>query len=135
MPPMPKVKEKHWGNTEGGDRLNGTVVGRRYGRPCDRHPARGPGVVHVEASAGIRAGVRSQTMTGWEGEGGGGGEYKGECLFDDDREEDEYDDDNEYEGGWEGVTRGSGRRGGIQLRRLRHRPRAVLWQHGAEDVD
>jgi hypothetical protein len=35
-------------------------------------------------------------MTGWEGEGGGGGEYKGECLFQDDRDDDKYDDDNEY---------------------------------------
>jgi hypothetical protein len=35
-------------------------------------------------------------MTGWEGEGGGGGEYDGECLFEDDSDDDEYDDDNEY---------------------------------------
>jgi hypothetical protein len=35
-------------------------------------------------------------MTGREGEGGGGGEYEGEYLFDDDRNEDEYDNDNEY---------------------------------------
>ncbi len=35
-------------------------------------------------------------MTGWEGEGGGGGEYEGECLFDDNRDKDEYDDDNEH---------------------------------------
>jgi hypothetical protein len=35
-------------------------------------------------------------MTGWEGEWGGGGEYEGECLFDDDRDKDEYNDDNEY---------------------------------------
>ena len=34
-------------------------------------------------------------MTGREGEGGGGGEYEGECLFDDDRDEDKYDEDNE----------------------------------------
>jgi hypothetical protein len=33
-------------------------------------------------------------MTGWEGEGGGGREYKGECLFDNDRNKDEYNDDN-----------------------------------------
>jgi hypothetical protein len=88
--------------------LNGTVVGRRYGRPCNRHPARGPGVVHDEASAGIRAGVRSRTMTGREGEGGGGGEYEGGCLFDDDRDEDEYDDDNEYDD----KEDGKGSRGG-----------------------
>ncbi len=37
-------------------------------------------------------------MTGREGEGGGGGgEYKGECLFDDDRDEDKYNDDNKYD--------------------------------------
>ncbi len=60
------------GNAEGGDCLNGIIVGRQYGRPCDRHPVRGPGVIHVEASAGIRAGIRSRMMTGQEGEGGGG---------------------------------------------------------------
>jgi hypothetical protein len=30
---------------------------------------------------------------GWEGEGGRCGEYDGECLFDDDRDEDEYEED------------------------------------------
>ncbi len=36
-------------------------------------------------------------MTGREGEGGGGGGYDGECLFDDDHDNDEYDeyDDND----------------------------------------
>jgi hypothetical protein len=80
---------------EGGDRSNGIVAGRRYGRPRDRHPARGPGAVHVDASAWIRAGVRSWTATGREGEGGGGGEYDGECLFDDD---DDYDDAEDGKG-------------------------------------
>ncbi len=36
-------------------------------------------------------------MTGWEGEGGGGGEYKGECLFADDRNKDKYDNNNKYD--------------------------------------
>jgi hypothetical protein len=36
-------------------------------------------------------------MTGWEGEGRGGGYYDGECLFDDGRNDDEYDDDNKYD--------------------------------------
>ncbi len=35
-------------------------------------------------------------MTGREGEGGGWGEYNGECLFDDDSYDDEYDDDDKY---------------------------------------
>jgi hypothetical protein len=64
-------------NAEGGNCSNGTVVGQRFGRPCYQHPARGPGVVHVEASAGICAGVRLRMMTGWKGEGGGGGEHDG----------------------------------------------------------
>jgi hypothetical protein len=34
-------------------------------------------------------------MTGREGEGRRGGYYDGECLFDDGRNDDEYDDDNE----------------------------------------
>jgi hypothetical protein len=34
-PLPPKVKEKHWGNAEGGDHLNGTVIGQRYGPPCN----------------------------------------------------------------------------------------------------
>jgi hypothetical protein len=33
-------------------------------------------------------------MRGQEGEGGGGGEYKGECLLDDDHDKDEYGDNN-----------------------------------------
>ena len=36
-------------------------------------------------------------MTGREGEEGGGGEYEGECLFHDDRDDNECDDDNEYD--------------------------------------
>jgi hypothetical protein len=32
-------------------------------------------------------------MTGREGDGGGCGQYDGECLFDDDRNEDEYKED------------------------------------------
>jgi hypothetical protein len=57
--------------------LNGTVVGQRYGQPCNRHPARGPGVIHVEASTGIC-------------------KYKWEFLFHNDRDDDKYDVDNEY---------------------------------------
>ena len=49
-------------NDEGGDSSNRTVVGRCYGRPRDRHPARGPGVEHVEAAAGIRAGVPREAV-------------------------------------------------------------------------
>jgi hypothetical protein len=89
-------------DADGGDSSNRTVVGRCYGRPRDRHPARGPGVVHVEASAGIRAGVRVRTMTGREVEGGGGGEYDGEFLFDDDSDDDEYDDVDEYDNAGDG---------------------------------
>jgi hypothetical protein len=81
MPLTPKVKEKHWGNVEGGNHLNGTVVWQQYGQPCNRHPVHGPGVVHVEALGGIHTGVQSWTMMGREGEGEGGGEYKGECLL------------------------------------------------------
>jgi hypothetical protein len=65
------------GDTEGGDCSNGAIFGQRYGQPHDQHPAHGPGVVHVEASAGICAGVQLQTMMGWEGEGGGGGSTTG----------------------------------------------------------
>jgi hypothetical protein len=36
-------------------------------------------------------------MTGREGEGGGGIEYKRECLFEDNCKEDKYDDDNKYD--------------------------------------
>ncbi len=39
---------------------------------------------------------------------GGGGEYDGECQFDDNHVNDEYDDDNEYDG----VEDGKGSRGG-----------------------
>jgi hypothetical protein len=35
-------------------------------------------------------------MTGREGEGGGGGKYEGECLFHDDRDDNDCDDDNKY---------------------------------------
>jgi hypothetical protein len=51
-------------------------------------------------------------MTGQQGEGGGrgwgGGEYDSECLFDDDHFNDEYDEDNEYNG----MEDGKGSRGG-----------------------
>jgi hypothetical protein len=57
-------------DADGGDSSNRTLVGRCYGRPHDQHPTRGPGVVHVKDSAGIRAGVSLRTMTGREGEGG-----------------------------------------------------------------
>ena len=40
-------------------------------------------------------------MTGWEGEGGGGG-YDGECLFDDYHDSNKYDDNNEYDGAEDG---------------------------------
>ncbi len=36
-------------------------------------------------------------MTGREGEGGGGGKYDGECLFDDDPDNNEYDDNDKYD--------------------------------------
>jgi hypothetical protein len=52
-----KDNDNYNDNAEGGNRLNGTVIGQQYGQPCNGHPARGPGVVHVEASAGICAGV------------------------------------------------------------------------------
>ncbi len=42
---------------KGGNRLNGTVVRGQYGRPCNWHPGRRPGVVHVKASTGICAGI------------------------------------------------------------------------------
>ncbi len=47
-------------------------------------------------------------MTEREGEGGGGGEYDGECLFDDDRDDYEYDEDDEYNH----AEDGKGSRGG-----------------------
>jgi hypothetical protein len=43
-----------------------------------------------------------------EGERGGGGEYEGECLFDNDHDEDEYDDNNKYNN----KEDGNGSRGG-----------------------
>jgi hypothetical protein len=53
-------------------------------------------------------------MTGQEGEGGEGGEYKGECLFDEDRDKDKYDNnDNEYEDEEDGKgSRGGANNGG-----------------------
>jgi hypothetical protein len=89
-------------NNEGGNSSNRTVFGRQDGRTRDRHPARGPGVVHVKASAGIRAGVRVRMMTGREVEGGGGGEYDGEFLFDDDSDDGEYDNVDEYDNAGDG---------------------------------
>jgi hypothetical protein len=56
--------------TEGDDCSNGTISGQRYGRPHNRHPVRGPGVVHIKASAWICAGIQSWTMMGWGGRGG-----------------------------------------------------------------
>jgi hypothetical protein len=44
---------------------------------------------------------------GQEGEGGVGGEYDRECLFDDDRDDDKYNDNNEYNN----VEDGNGSRG------------------------
>ncbi len=35
-------------------------------------------------------------MRGWEGEGGEGGEYDRECLFNDDSNYNEYDNNDEY---------------------------------------
>ncbi len=77
-------------------------------------------------------------MTGREGEGGGGGEYDGKCLFDDDSYDNEYDDENKYGKAdvYDDAEDGKGSRGGaddggIQLRRSRRHPRAVLWWHGA----
>ncbi len=37
-------------------------------------------------------------MTGREGEGGEGGEYSGECLFDDNHDNNKYNDNDEYNG-------------------------------------
>jgi hypothetical protein len=74
--------------------LNGAIAGRCHGRPLNRHPVRGPGVVHVEASAGICTGVRLRMMRGREGEGGEVGNmmWNGECLFNDNCNDNEYDD-------------------------------------------
>jgi hypothetical protein len=36
-------------------------------------------------------------MTGWEGRGGGGGEYDWECLFDDNRDDNKCNNDNKYD--------------------------------------
>jgi hypothetical protein len=44
-------------------------------------------------------------MTGQEGEGRGGGYYDRECLFDDGRDDEEYDDDNEYDDAEDGRGR------------------------------
>jgi hypothetical protein len=102
---------------EGGNCLNGTVIGRRPNQPCDRHPGRGPGILHVKASAGICTGIRLRTMRGWEGEGGevGNTAGKGECLFNDDRNNDEYDDeyDDEYE--YDNTEDGKGSCGGADV--------------------
>ncbi len=76
--------------------MNGVVVGQEYGQPCNRHPARRQGVVHVEASAGICTGIQLRTVTGQDGEGGG--EYDGECLFDDNHDDNEYYDNDESNG-------------------------------------
>jgi hypothetical protein len=46
---------------------------------------------------------------GWEGEGGGGGEYEGECLLHDDCNKDEYNGDNKYND----KEDGKGLRGGV----------------------
>ncbi len=71
-------------------------------------------------------------MTGWKGEGGVGGEYDGECLFDDDRDDDKYNNDDKYDDVEDGNgSRGEWMMGGIQLCLSRHHPRAVLWQRGA----
>jgi hypothetical protein len=48
-------------------------------------------------------------LAGWEGEGGGGGEYDRECPFDDDRDDNKYNDDNEYNN----AEDGNGSRGGV----------------------
>jgi hypothetical protein len=50
--------------------------------------------------------------TGRHGEGGGGGKCDGECLFDDDRNDKEYDDDYEYDI----AEDGNGSRGGADNR-------------------
>jgi hypothetical protein len=41
-------------------------------------------------------------MTGWEGEGGGGEEYNGECLFGNDQDGNKYDNNDEYNGAEDG---------------------------------
>jgi hypothetical protein len=102
---------------KGGNPLNGTIIRQSYNQPCDRNPARRPGVMHVEASTGIRTGIPWDAVKAainkhnhgqqWDGRGGGGGEvgYNGECLFDN------RDDDGNEHGNNE-VEDGKGSRGG-----------------------
>ncbi len=55
-------------------------------------------------------------MTGREGEGGGGGEYNGELLFDDNSDDDKYNDVDEYDNAGMGRDRAGERKtGGIRL--------------------
>jgi hypothetical protein len=53
-------------------------------------------------------------MTGWEGEGGGGGEYNRECLFNDNSNNNEYDVDDKYndDDKYDNAEDGKGSRGG-----------------------
>jgi hypothetical protein len=75
-------------------------------------------------------------MTGQEGEGRGGWYYDGECLFDDGRDDDEYDDDNKYGDAEDG--RGHAEKqmtGGNPTTTVATLSVGVLWRCGVEDVD
>ncbi len=122
------------GNAKGGVCSNGTAVGRRYGWPCYQHPACGPGVVHVKASTGICTGVWLWTIRGREGKGGvvGNTTWNGECLFNDDREDDKYEDDDKYNDVEDGKgSRRGANNGGDSDTDSCNCPQAVLWQRGA----
>jgi hypothetical protein len=74
----------------------------------------GLGVIHVEAATGIFADIPWEAVEAtigehdcrqqWDGRGRGwgGGEYDGECLFDNDRDNDKYNDDNKYDNAEDG---------------------------------
>jgi hypothetical protein len=69
------------------------------------------------------------------GRGGGGGEYTGECLFNNNSNDNKYVNNNKTTTHRMGRgRRGERTTGGIQLRRLQCPPRAVCRWHGAEDV-
>jgi hypothetical protein len=74
--------------------------------------------------------------TGWEGEWGRGGEYDGECLLDNDRNDDEYNNnDKTMTQRMERGRAGQWTTGGIRLRWLQCCQRAIHQRHGAEDID
>ncbi len=69
--------------------------------------------------------------TGQEGEGQGGGEYDGECLLNNNHDDNEYDNDNKtmMQRMGRGCT-GEWRMGGIRLRWLQCCQRAIHWGGG-----